>query len=169
MQYLSYCVSWFLPTHAGRYVPNWQALKTFVFGLLLSPLLAPGHAFGQAKTIELSPLLAKSSLLGRLDQSQQISVVLTLPFSDPQGAAEFVQHVSKPGDPLFHQYLTPQEFAARYGANAADYAALKQWAAANGLKIVHELAKTLNGNLQYKVGSKGSISLLAFPFGDGVQ
>jgi subtilase family serine protease len=143
MQYLSYCVSWFLPTHAGRYVPNWQALKTFVFGLLLSPLLAPGHAFGQAKTIELSPLLAKSSLLGRLDQSQQISVVLTLPFSDPQGAAEFVQHVSKPGDPLFHQYLTPQEFAARYGANAADYAALKQWAAANGLKIVHEsLART---------------------------
>jgi two-component sensor histidine kinase len=37
------------------------------------------------------------------------------------------------------------------------------------LKIVHELAKTLNGNLQYKVGSKGSISLLAFPFGDGAQ
>jgi two-component sensor histidine kinase len=38
-----------------------------------------------------------------------------------------------------------------------------------GLKIVQELAKTLNGNLQHKVGSKGSISLLAFPFGDGAQ
>jgi hypothetical protein len=38
-----------------------------------------------------------------------------------------------------------------------------------GLSIVQELAKTLNGNLQHKVGSKGSISLLAFPFGDGAQ
>ncbi|MBV8212896.1 MAG: S8 family serine peptidase [Verrucomicrobia bacterium] len=110
---------------------------------MLVPLIAPGHAFGQAKTVELSPLLAKSSLLGAVDQNQQISIVLTLPLSNPQGAAEFVQHVSKPGDPLFHQYLTPQEFAARYGANAADYAALKQWAANNGLAIVHEsLART---------------------------
>jgi two-component sensor histidine kinase len=36
-----------------------------------------------------------------------------------------------------------------------------------GLRIVHELAKTLDGNLKHKVGSKGSISLLAFPLGDG--
>ena len=36
-----------------------------------------------------------------------------------------------------------------------------------GLKIVHELAKALNGNLEHKVGSKGSISLLAFPLGGG--
>jgi two-component sensor histidine kinase len=36
-----------------------------------------------------------------------------------------------------------------------------------GLKIVHELAKTLDGNLERKIGSKGSISLLAFPLGGG--
>jgi subtilase family serine protease len=143
MQYLRYCVSWFLPTHAGRYVPNWQTLKTFVFTLLLSPLVGPGHAFGQAKTIELSPVLARSTLLGPVDQNQQISAILSLPLSDPQAAAEFVHHVSTPGDPLFHQYLTPQEFAAKYGANAADYAALKEWATNNGLTVVHEsLART---------------------------
>ena len=38
-----------------------------------------------------------------------------------------------------------------------------------GLKIAHELAKALNGNLEHKVGSKGSISLLAFPYSDGAQ
>jgi two-component sensor histidine kinase len=38
-----------------------------------------------------------------------------------------------------------------------------------GLKIVHELVKTLNGNLKHKFGSHGSISLLAFPYGDGAQ
>jgi two-component sensor histidine kinase len=38
-----------------------------------------------------------------------------------------------------------------------------------GLKIVHELVKTLNGNLKHKFGSHGSISLLAFPHSDGAQ
>jgi two-component sensor histidine kinase len=38
-----------------------------------------------------------------------------------------------------------------------------------GLKIVHELVKTLNGNLKHKLGSHGSISLLAFPYSEGAQ
>jgi two-component sensor histidine kinase len=38
-----------------------------------------------------------------------------------------------------------------------------------GLKIVHELVKTLDGSLKHKFGSHGSISLLAFPYGDGAQ
>jgi subtilase family serine protease len=143
MQYVRYCVSWLLPTRASRYVPNRQALKVFVFGLLLSPLVVPGQTFGQARTIEVSPVLARATLLGPVDQNQPISVILALPLSDPQGAAEFVRHVSKPGDPLFHQYLTPEEFAAKYGANAVDYAALKQWATNNGLTVAHEsLART---------------------------
>lgn len=138
MQYQSYWASRVLPARIRRYVNYWQQLKAIVLALLLSPLIGPGHVFGQAKTIELSPMLAKSALLGPVDQNQQISVILALPLSDAQGAAEFVRHVSKPGDPLFHHYLTPQEFAASYGANAADYAALKAWATTNALTIVHE-------------------------------
>ena len=143
MQYACNCAGWFVPTRARRYVPNRLALKVFAFGLLLLTLIVPGQTFGQAKIIELSPVLARSTLLGPVDRHQQISVILALPLSDPQGAAEFVQHVSKPGDPLFHQYLTPEEFAAKYGAKSADYAALKQWAINNGLTIAHEsLART---------------------------
>jgi kumamolisin len=138
MQYFSYCVSWLLPTRASRYAPNRQALKAFVFGLLLLPLIVPGQTFGQARTIDVSPVLARSTLLGPVEINQQISVILALPLSDPQGAAEFVRQVSKPGDPLFHQYLKPEEFSAKYGASAADYATLKKWAANNGLNIIHE-------------------------------
>jgi subtilase family serine protease len=143
MQYVRNCPSWLLPTRARRYVFNQQALKAFVFGLLLLPLVVADQTFGQTRTIDVSPVLARSTLLGPADQNQQISVILALPLSDPQGAAAFVRHVSKPGDPLFHQYLTPEEFAAKYGANAADYAALKQWATDNGLTVAHEsLART---------------------------
>jgi subtilase family serine protease len=143
MQYLSYWASRVLPARISRCVTRWQRSRAIVCGLLLSPLIVPGLMFGQAKTVELSPLVAKSTLLSPVEQNQQISVILALPLSDPQGAAEFVRHVSKPGDPLFHQYLTPEEFAARYGANSADYSGLKDWATKSGLSVVHEsLART---------------------------
>jgi subtilase family serine protease len=136
-------VSGLLLTHLFCYILDRHALKAFVSGLSLLSLMVAGQAFGQARTIELSPVLTRSTLIGPVDQNQQISVILGLPLSDPQGAAEFVQHVSKPGDPIFHQYLSPEEFATKYGADDADYAALKQWATNNGLTVSHEsLART---------------------------
>jgi subtilase family serine protease len=49
-----------------------------------------------------------------------------------------LKHISTPKDPLYHHYITAQEFAARFGANAADYATLRAWAVANGLSIIRE-------------------------------
>ena len=143
MQYLCYWASGFSPARFHRYVIDGKQFRAILLGLLLSPFITPGHAFGQTKAVELSPLVAKSTLLSTVERNQPLSVILALPLSDPQGAAEFVRHVSQPGDPLFHQYLTPEQFATRYGANSADYAALKQWATSNGLSVVHEsLART---------------------------
>ena len=143
MQYLCYWASWVSPARIHRYVITGQQFRAFVLGLLLSPFVAPGHVFGGTKLVELSPLVAQSTVLSAVEQNKQISVILALPLSDPQGAAEFVRHVSTPGDPLFHQYLTPDEFAAKFGANSADYQALKVWATNNGLRVVHEsLART---------------------------
>jgi kumamolisin len=83
-------------------------------------------------------MVAKSTLISRLDQTQEISAVLSLPLSDPLGAADFVAQVSNPRGPMYGHYLTPQEFGARYGGNEADYAALKNWATASGLSIAQE-------------------------------
>lgn len=101
-------------------------------------LLAPDRLSAGIATIELSALAAKSDVLGPVNSEQQISVVLVLPLSDTQGAESFVQRVSTPGDPLYHKYITPQEFADRFGGNAADLKALKDWAAANGLAVTQE-------------------------------
>jgi subtilase family serine protease len=140
MQFRSYTAGRHRLARVSRGATSWRQLLPIAFGLVLSPLIKPGNVFGQTATIELSPLVAKSTFLSPVDQSQQLSVVLTLPLSDPQGAADFVDHVSRRGNPLYHRYLTPQEFASRYGASESDYAALKQWAAANGLSISQESA-----------------------------
>ncbi len=71
--------------------------------------------------------------LGRTAATQQISVTITLPSRDAAGAAAFATGVSTPGNPLFRQYLTPAQFAAKFGAKPADYATVKAWAKAQGL------------------------------------
>jgi len=118
-----------------------RRVATMGFALLLS---SPCALFAASNTIEMAPMVAKSTFVAPLDTKQEIGVTLCLPLSDPKGAAKFAQRVSTPGDALFHQYITPQEFAARYGANAADYAALKEWAASVGLKVSQEsIARTV--------------------------
>ena len=114
-------------------------IRNTAFGALASVLLASSVISAHAAAdIELSPMVAKSTFLSPADPAQEINVVLSLPLGDATAAAEFVQHVAKPTDPLYRHYLTPQEFATRFGANAADYTALKEWANRNGLTVSRE-------------------------------
>src|ERR1700758_2274328 len=143
MQYRFYSMGQDQLACTSRRPTGWRQLLPIALGLILWLSIKPDSAFGQTATVELSPLVAKSTFVSPVDRNQQLSVVLTLPLSDPKGAADFVDHVSRRGDPLFHQYLTPQEFAQRYGASESDYAAIKQWAAANGLSVTQEsIART---------------------------
>jgi subtilase family serine protease len=146
---------------AGRNVPvrffgsaiNRRKLGTMLLGGVLSAslLLASSTVFAELTTIELSPLVAKSTYIAPLDKNKEIGVVLAVPSSDLEGLKTMVKHVSTSGDPLFHKYLTAQEFAERFGGNQADYTALKNWATANGLVISQEsigrLGLTVRGSV----------------------
>lgn len=108
-------------------------------------LLTPGWLQAQSeRTIALSPVVSRYPMISQADPATQITVALSLPLSDPQGAEQYIHRICNPGDPLYRQYLTPEEFATRFGGNASDYAALKEWANANGLQISEEYtARTL--------------------------
>jgi kumamolisin len=107
-------------------------------------LLTTGSGFAGVTTVELSPLVPKSNLVAGVDGNTQISVMLALPSSDPAGLSEFIHHVSTQGDPLYHQYITPQQFAQTFGGSADDYAYLKSWALANGLQVSQESVGRIN-------------------------
>jgi subtilase family serine protease len=83
--------------------------------------------------IELSSLVAKSTMISRTDASQKVTVMLVLPLSDASGASDFAQRVSTPGDTLYGKFLTPDQFAKKYGASESNYNAMVQWARKNGL------------------------------------
>ena len=96
---------------------------------LASPIIAGPGTGGAIK------LPVGSTLSGPSSAQRVMTVALVLPLADPAGAQWFAAHVSLPGDPLFRHYLKPGEFAARFGANAQDYAALVAWAQARGLTV----------------------------------
>jgi kumamolisin len=52
---------------------------------------------------------------------------------DPAGLAAYAAAVSTPSDPLYHQYLTVSQFAARFGPTAASVAAVRAALRAQGL------------------------------------
>jgi subtilase family serine protease len=85
--------------------------------------------------IGLSSLVAKSTMISHTDPSQKVTVMLVLPLSDASGAADFSKRVSTPGDPLYGKFLTPDQFAKKYGASESDYNAMMQWARKNGLTV----------------------------------
>jgi subtilase family serine protease len=125
--------------------------RTTSFAAFVALFFVHGAVLGEVTTVDLSPLVAKSTLLGPVDGSREIGVTLALPSSDPQGLADFVRQVSTPGDPLFHHYIKPQEFAVRFGGNAADYTYLKSWAIANGLRVARESVGRINLNVRGSV------------------
>jgi subtilase family serine protease len=130
---------------AARRVNRCRVGNAWLGGLaFVSLLLTSSKLFAGTTTVELSPLIYKSALVAPVDGNKEIGVALALPSSNPGGLAAFVQHVSTAGDPLYRRYITPEQFAQRFGGNAGDYQAVKDWAVANGLAISQEsIGRTL--------------------------
>jgi hypothetical protein len=89
----------------------------------------------QPLTGYLVPLTRATPVIGPVPADTDVSLSLGLSVSDPAGLQAFVKAVADPKDPNYRQFLTPKQFAATYGASAADYQTLQDWATGNGLTI----------------------------------
>src|SRR5207253_2662130 len=76
-----------------------------------------------------------SRLQGRVDAAQPIRLAIPLPLRNQPQLGALLKSLYTPGDPLYHHYLTPQQFAANFGPTQADYAALIAYAKQMGLTI----------------------------------
>jgi subtilase family serine protease len=138
-------LGWNVLARLNKDVVSRRAFEISKLGGVAALLMAASGSVSAAmSTIEASSLVSKSTLLAPVDGNKEISVLFALPSGDPSGLTAFVKHVSTSGDPLFHQYLTAQEFAAKFGGNQADYDDVKAWAAANGLQVSQESLSRLN-------------------------
>jgi subtilase family serine protease len=74
-------------------------------------------------------------LVGHLSGSQRLNLAISLALRDEAGLDNLLQQIYDPASPIFHKYLSVQEFADRFGPTVADYAAVIAFARANGLGV----------------------------------
>ncbi|WP_045729229.1 protease pro-enzyme activation domain-containing protein, partial [Xanthomonas sp. GPE 39] len=115
---------------------NFSLYLAFLAALSANAIATPQQ--NQTTTPELATLpkqLQSAKKLSALAPSTAINLVMTLPLKDGAGAYDYAMRVSQPGDPLYGHYLTPSEFAKRFGARQSDIDAVKAYAKAHGMRI----------------------------------
>jgi len=72
---------------------------------------------------------------GRLPATNGLNLAIGLPLRNQAELAELLRQLYDPASPNFRKFLTPEEFAARFGPTEADYAAVMNFARTNGLVV----------------------------------
>lgn len=116
-------------------------LRKPVFIVVVLALACAFSVAGQAQTLKtrhVRDAIARGEVApnGRLPQSQVLQLDLVLPLRDPAGLQSFLSDIYNPSSPNFRQFLTPQEFTARFGPTQAQYNEVLRFAQANNLTVV---------------------------------
>jgi len=82
-------------------------------------------------------------LVGHVAGEQRLSLAISLPLPNEAALDEQLREIYDPQSPNFHRYLSVQEFTSQFGPSASDYAALRNFAEASGLKVVDDAANRL--------------------------
>jgi subtilase family serine protease len=71
----------------------------------------------------------------QMAKGQVMNLDLVLPLSDPAGLQSFLADIYNPSSPNFHHFLSVAAFTSRFGPTQDQYAAVLQFARANGLAV----------------------------------
>jgi subtilase family serine protease len=88
----------------------------------------------QVRLGELPRLASGARVIGALAASAPLHITVALMPRDPTALAAFAQAVSTPGSSVYRDYLTPAQFAQRFGATNAEVAAVSASLRAHGLR-----------------------------------
>jgi len=96
--------------------------------------VAAGSASAGVAAVGAAPSLpAGARIVGSVAASTPLHVTVTLQPRDPVALQAFADQVSTPGSPLFRDYITPAEFAQRFGATPDQVQAVQSSLQAHGL------------------------------------
>jgi uncharacterized repeat protein (TIGR03803 family) len=125
----------------ARFQPKAQkkGLLFFLFWTVaytLAPI--PAEAADRQIVPEIFPAaLSHLTPLRRLPTTQHLSLAISLPLRNQTELTGFLKQLQDPTSPNFRHYLTPAQFAARFGPTQGDYDAVIAFAQSHGLKVTN--------------------------------
>lgn len=98
---------------------------------------------------------------GQADPQARVSARLFLADRHPAALAAYARAVASPGDRLYHHYLTPAEFGARFGPSHDEVRRVTAWLTGAGLRV-HKLTRK-------SLAVHGTLAQAARAFGTSFQ
>ena len=80
-------------------------------------------------------ITARLQSVNRLAPATRLGIIIGLPLRNQQEADDLFQQIYDPASPNYHKYLTPDQFAQRFGPTEQDYQTLIDFAKTNGLTV----------------------------------
>jgi subtilase family serine protease len=116
------------------------ATATVVGMTIVGASASAGAAASPARTLlngSVAPFTSHTAVIGNAPTSKKLSVQLWLTPRTAAAAAKYALAVSTPGSSLFHHFLSPDAYTARFGASAASASMVEGWLRSQGFTGVH--------------------------------
>jgi len=95
----------------------------------------------------------QARFIGHLPATQPMRLVLILPLRNQAALDDFLKEVYDTSSHSYRQFLTVEEFTARFGPSQEDYDAVIRFAGANGLTVVGTSRNRVNVDVMGSVAS----------------
>ena len=140
------------------------AMKTLAIGVAsaVACCLAPSAAAAAPRAeraSSVSALAREATDIGSLAPGEMHRIVVGLESRDPAGLEAFLEDVQDPASPNYHQFLTQDEYNARFAPAVEDEQAVVSHLEANGLAVTDRFPNRL------LVGASGSVAAIERAFG----
>ena len=97
-------------------------------------------------------LNGSAQVAGPYDPNQMMRLVFALQPPHPDEEKQFVRDVQTKGSPVFHQFLTPSQWNARFAPAPQDEQAIVDWAQSQGLTVTNRYPNRLIVNVEAPAG-----------------
>lgn len=112
--------------------------------LLVLAVEAGGASSPASVRLGSAPALPPATELGPVSAHQKLRLTVVLAPRDASALERAAAAVSTPGDPSYRHYLTPHQFAARFGASRRSIATVRATLRADGLALAETTANNLS-------------------------
>ncbi|HVP49946.1 MAG TPA: S53 family peptidase [Candidatus Bathyarchaeia archaeon] len=124
-------------------------LFAIVASLLVLTLTSAAFAANTLVVANSTPRFAKSAQnLGPEDPSKVISITVHLQLRNRAERDALLKQLYTPGNPQYHQWMTVEEYAARFGPTAQQAAVVQDFLKSNGLAVTSTHANNFYVNAQ---------------------
>jgi subtilase family serine protease len=114
-----------------RWLPAFGAGLILVSGFKLPAQTTARHYLSG----HMPEIVSRLQPAGRFPGTNRLHLAIGLPLRNPDALAQLQQQLYDPASPQYRRYLTPEQFAERFGPTEADYQKVIAFARANGLTV----------------------------------